>query len=137
MVDTRFSVSVQIMMSLAQHMDELMNSENLAGVLQTNPTFVRKLVANLVEAKLVASFRGKGGGIRLAKAPDKITLKDIYLASTEDKPMMNVHKKPVVKACSISCCIEDVLEDIVNGIEDSTQKYLSNKYLSDLMKKVR
>ena len=136
MVDTRFSVSVQIMMSLALHKDELLNSETLASVLQTNATFVRKLVANLVDAKLVASFRGKGGGIRLAKNPDKISLKDIYLASTQDKPLVHVHKKPVIKACSVSCCIEDVLGDIVQGVEETTQKYLSNKYLSDLMKAV-
>lgn len=137
MVDTRFSVSVQIMMSLAHNKDELINSEYLATVLHTNPTFVRKLVSKLVEANLVASFRGKGGGIRLARTPDKISLKEIYLASIEDKPLMSVHQKPVIKACSISCCIKEVLDDIVTGIEDSTQKYLANKYLSDLMKKVR
>lgn len=137
MVDTRFSVSVQIMMSLAFHKDELINSEYLASVLHTNPTFVRKLVTRLVEANLVASFRGKGGGIRLARNPDKISLKDIYLASIEDKPLMSVHNKPVIKACSVSNCIGDVLDEIVSGIEDSTKKFLSNKTLCDLMKKVK
>lgn len=136
MVDTRFSVSVQIMMTLAQHKDEMVNSELLASVLQTNATFVRKLVANLVNAGLIESFRGKGGGIKLAMKPEKITLKEIYLAATEEKPLVNVHQKPVMKACSVSCCIKDVLEDIVDGIENSTLKFLSNKYLSDLMKKV-
>lgn len=136
MVDTRFSVSVQIMMTLAYHKDELMNSDALAKVLKTNPTFIRKIVSNLVDAELVESFRGKGGGIKIGRSPELITLKDIYLAATEDKRLISCHKKPALKACPVSCCIKDVLEDIVEGIEETTQTYLANKNLQDLMKKV-
>lgn len=72
MVDTRFSVSVQIMMTLAVHSDELLNSDFLSKVLKTNPTFIRKIVSNLVEAGLVESFRGKGGGVKIATPPESI-----------------------------------------------------------------
>lgn len=136
MVDTRFSVSIQIMMTLAAHTDEMVNSDLLAKVLKTNPTFVRKLVSNLVTANLVTSFRGKGGGIKIAANPAEISLKDIYLASTDEKPLINVHKKPVSKQCSVSCCINDVLKTVVSGIEESTQKYLEGKTLHDLMSQV-
>lgn len=136
MVDTRFSVSVQIMVTLAYHSDELMNSELLAKSLKTNATFIRKLVSNLVDAKLVESFRGKGGGVKLAKDPAGITLKEIYLASTEAKTLISSHKKPITKACPVSCSFDDIFCDIVGGIESSTQSYLAKKYLSDLLKKV-
>jgi Rrf2 family protein len=137
MVDTRFSVSVQIMMTMAHHNDEMMNSDILAKALKTNPTFVRKLVSKLVAANLVHSFRGKGGGIKLAKTPNDISLKDIYLASTEEKTLLSVHNKPVIKACQVSCCIKEVLDDIVVGIEDSTISFLSKKRLSDLLKNIK
>lgn len=137
MVDTRFSVSVQIMMTLAFHSDELTNSENLAKVLKTNATFIRKLVSNLVEAQLVESFRGKNGGIKIARNPSDITLNDIYIAATGEKTLISLHKKPTIKACPVSCCIGDVLDDIVDGIEHSTQTYLAKKTLCDLMKKVK
>ena len=78
MVDTRFSVSIHIMTTLAYNEGELMNSDMLAKGLKTNATFVRKLIARLVSAELVESFRGKGGGIKLAKDPHKISLKDIF-----------------------------------------------------------
>ncbi len=95
MVDTRFSVSIQIMMALAYcGEDELSSSETLAKSLKTNPTFIRKLVSGLVEHELVQSYRGKGGGIKLAKSPDKISLNDIYLASTGEKRLISIHKKP-------------------------------------------
>lgn len=138
MVDTRFSVSIQIMMSLAYYgEDELSSSESLARSLKTNPTFIRKLVSSLVEHELIESFRGKGGGIKLAKSPDKISLNDIYIASTGEKRLISVHQKPVVKSCAVSNCIDGVLDDIVCGLEKTTQAYLAKKYLSDLMKKVK
>lgn len=137
MVDTRFSVSVQIMMTLALHSDELLNSEMLAKVLKTNATFVRKLVSNLVEAGLVESFRGKGGGIKIARTPSDINLSEIYAAATEQKKLISLHKKPTVKACAVSCCIENVMDEISTGIERSTETYLAKKTLSDLLKKVK
>lgn len=105
-------------------------------MLKTNPTFVRKLVSNLVSANLVTSYRGKGGGIKIAQSPSTISLRDIYLAATDEKPLMNVHKKPVIKTCSVSSCINEVLKSVMSGIEDCTQKYLEGKTLHDLMSQV-
>jgi Rrf2 family protein len=136
MVDTRFSVSVQIMMTLALHSDELLNSELLAKLLKTNATFVRKLVSNLVEAGLIESFRGKGGGIKIAKSPSVISLNDIYSAATEQKKLISQHKKPVIKACPVSCSIKNVMDDIVDGIEGATTSYLSKKTLHELIKHI-
>ncbi len=137
MVDTRFSVCVQIMMSLAYHSDEMMNSDILAEALKTNPTFVRKLISKLVDAKLVKSFRGKGGGVKLAKSPDSIFLDEIYVAATDDKTLISSHKKAPLKACPVSCSVQNILNEIVTDIENSTQKYLAQKSLCDLMKKVK
>ncbi len=137
MVDTRFSVSIQIMMTLAAHTDELYSSDALAKVLKTNATFIRKLVTHLVDAKLISSYRGKGGGIKLARDSKEICLKEIYHAATGEKQLISVHKKPITKACAVSCCIGDVLDEIVDGIEESTQRFLSGKTLHDLMIKVK
>jgi len=136
MIDTRFSVSIQIMMTAAHHKDELVTSDLLANALDTNPTFVRKMVSRLVEADLLKSYRGKGGGIELARRPNQISLNDIYIASTNEKKLINVHNKPVVKTCEVSCCIKSVLNNLVDGIESSTQSYLAKKTLHDLMKQV-
>ncbi|MFP5459789.1 MAG: RrF2 family transcriptional regulator [Bacteriovoracia bacterium] len=136
MVDTRFSVSVQIMMTLALYGEELVQSSLMARALKSNPTFVRRLVGALVEAGLVQSYRGKGGGLRLAQAPKDISLRDIYSAATANKKLMAAHKKPITRACPVSCCIESVLTDIVGGIEQTTHAYLEKKSLADMMKRV-
>lgn len=137
MVDTRFSLSIHVMITLAYNKDELVNSEYLAGVLKTNPTFVRKIVSRLVEAELVESFRGKGGGIKIARPAHDITLADIYTAAVEEKCLVSTHKKPVYKSCPVSCSMDTILMDIVGGIESSTKSYLARMHLSDLLKKVK
>lgn len=136
MVDTRFSLSVHIMVSLAYHQGELMSSETLAAVLKTNPTFVRKLVSKLVEADLVQSYRGKGGGIKLNRTPSSITLKEIYEAATAEKTLVSTHKKPVTKSCAVSCSMNEILCGIVGGIESCTKSYLSKISLGELLKQV-
>lgn len=136
MVDTRFSVSVHIMVSLAYHQDDLVNSDYLAKMLKTNPTFVRKLVSKLVDAKLINSFRGKNGGIKLAKDPQDITLKDIYCAIMDEKCLLSTHKKTPNKSCLVSCSMESILSNIVEGIENSTKNYLTKITLRELLKTV-
>lgn len=137
MVDTRFSLSIHVMMTLAWHQDELVNSEYLATALKTNPTFVRKIVSRLVEASLVESFRGKGGGIRIARPASDITLDEIYCAAVSEKCLVSTHRRTVMKSCPVSCSMDDILGSVVDGIEDSTRSYLSRHKLSDLLKKVQ
>jgi Rrf2 family protein len=136
MVDTRFAVSVHIMVTLAYHQDELMNSQALAQALKTNATFIRKLVSKLVDAKLIESYRGKGGGIKLASKAAAISLADIYSACMEEKLLISTHNKPALKACKVSCSMNKILCSVVEGIEKSTKNYLAEIYLSDLVKKV-
>lgn len=135
MVDQRFSVSVHIMTSLAFHKGELMTSEELASSIRTNPTVVRRLIAKLVEAGLLESFKGKTGGVRLARSAKDISLKDIYAAVLEKKLIANREKEPH-KPCPVSCAMGKLMHDIIEGIEDNSLKYMSNIRLSELSGRV-
>jgi Rrf2 family protein len=136
MVDTRFPVSIHIMTSLAYNQPHLVSSEELAMSIQTNPSFIRKLVVSLSAAGLVESVRGKAGGIRLAKKTKDITLDQIYRAVT-DGTMMAVPRKSPNKLCPISCGIGDILCKISQEIEESTLKQLSKRTLGEIVGKVK
>lgn len=65
------------------HMAELgapATSEWLAQAMQTNPVVIRRLMAGLRDAGLVASAKGHGGGWVLSCALEDITLRDIHEA---------------------------------------------------------
>ena len=79
---TRFSVALHVLAHLVDRSDAR-TSEQLAACVDTNPVVVRRTLAGLREAGLVASARGPGGGWRLARGGQDITLKDVYTALGE------------------------------------------------------
>ena len=136
MVDQRFSVSIHIMTVLAYHHDELLTSEQLATSIRTNAVVVRRLIAKLVEAGLVKSFKGKSGGVSLAKPAQQITLEDIYAAVFSDKALIANPPREPHKACAVSCSMGKVLEGVIDGLQAQTVKYMSGIKLSDLTSQI-
>lgn len=135
MLDQRFAASVHIMTLLAVHNEELQTSEFLATSIRTNATVVRRLVGKLVEAGLVESFKGKSGGVKIAKTPKEITLKDIYKAST-DKALINCRDSEPIKACPVSCSMKEIFENVAQGLEANSMSYLAKIKLSDIISKI-
>lgn len=60
------------------HAGRQLTSNELAGMLQTNPALVRRTLAGLREHGLVSSEKGHGGGWVIARPLDAITLYDVY-----------------------------------------------------------
>lgn len=135
MVDQRFSVSVHIMTAIAYEKGELVTSEELAAGIRTNPTVVRRLISKLVEAGLLNSFKGKTGGVRLAKPAKEVTLRDIYSAIADKKLMATPDKEPF-KNCVVSCSMKKLLCEVADGIENNSLTYLESIRLSDLLAKI-
>lgn len=121
---------------LAYHKPDLMTSEELASSIRTNPTVIRRLVAKLVDAGLLETFKGKAGGIRMAKSPKEITLKDIYEAVLDKKLMATPCKEPY-KQCVVSCNMGTLLSEVAEGIEQNSMAYLSGIKLSDLTSQIK
>ncbi len=53
---------------------------DLARTAEAPPTFVAKILQQLVDARLVTSHAGRGGGFELAQTPSHVTLLDIVTA---------------------------------------------------------
>ncbi len=79
---SRFSVALHVLTHLVE-VSEPQTSEQLAACVGTNPVVVRRTLAGLREAGLVASSRGIGGGWLLARDAANITLRDVYAALGE------------------------------------------------------
>jgi Rrf2 family protein len=120
------------MAALAYNQPELVSSEQLAKSIKTNPSFIRKLVAQLSSAGLVESVRGKAGGARLAKNPKDITLDQIYKA-VSDTCSMAVPDKSPQKTCTISCSMGEIMSKISDEIEENTIAHLKKRNLKDML----
>lgn len=77
--DTRISDVLHVLLHMAQ-VDEPLTSEVLARSMGTNPAVFRRTMAGLREAGYVQSGKGHGGGWRLSRPLDQITLLAVYEA---------------------------------------------------------
>jgi Rrf2 family nitric oxide-sensitive transcriptional repressor len=62
----------------------------MAKELEIPYRFLRKLVLRLVRLGLVASRRGKGGGVCLARRPDALTVRDVLSAVAPESTTLNI-----------------------------------------------
>lgn len=65
--------------------DRALTSREAAAMLRTNAVVVRRTMAGLRDAGYVTSVKGHGGGWRLARPLDGITILDIYRALGEPR----------------------------------------------------
>lgn len=129
--NTHFSMAVHVLCGLAYEGDELVGSERLARTVRTNPSFLRTLIGQLREGGLVVTRLGKGGGSKLARPADRITLFDVYRV-TEHRPALTTHD------CTDSPCVvakgmQGVLKDLNTRIERTLETELSGTTIADLV----
>lgn len=134
MVNQQFATAVHILTALACQKD-LMSSDSLATSVNTNPVVIRRLLSLLTKNKLVITSRGKSGGVKLAKDPAQINLRDVYLAVAPSEVIAPRNKSPY-KECAVSCAMHSIMTNIAEGTQKVTLKYLESHKLSDLSKKI-
>ncbi len=140
MLDQRFYMSVHLMTALAfdgWEKGKLSPSEQLARSLKTNPTVVRRLIARLADAGLLKAYKGKKGGVELARCPDEVTLEDIYLASSENPGLLRAPKRSPRRQCPVSCSMGPLMKDVFEGVERNSREYLRGWTLADLCQRVK
>ncbi|WP_346838421.1 Rrf2 family transcriptional regulator [Microbulbifer sp. SAOS-129_SWC] len=77
--DSRLSGVLHVLLHMAET-DGPVTSEALAAMMQTNPVVIRRILGGLREQGLVQSEKGHGGGWRLARDLETVTLYDIHIA---------------------------------------------------------
>ena len=130
--NTHFSIAIHVLIVLAYHKDEVLGSERLAGSVDTNPSFLRGLIGRLKEAGLVETQMGKGGGTRLGKKADAITLRDVYLA-TECRPGLKTHGCSDTAACFVQAGMNGLLTNINDRVEHAVKSELEQTTIAELM----
>ena len=134
-MNQQFATAVHVLTALAFNQKNLMSSDALALSVNTNPVVIRRLLSQLTKASLVATTRGKSGGVKLSKEPQQITLKDVYVALSPNDPLAPREKSPH-KECPVSCSMYAIMSTVSEGTQKATLKYLESQKLSDLIKKI-
>jgi Rrf2 family protein len=131
----QFAVATHIMTALGFYYGSDVTSSTLADSVNAEPTFVRKSISKLAKAGLVVTSRGKNGSCMLARPPEQITLRDIYLASEAPKAF-EVHSYPVEKNCPVSTNIQTCMSAIQVQTQKSVESVLAETTLADVVQDI-
>jgi Rrf2 family protein len=103
----------------------------LAQSINTNPVVIRRLMRDLERAQLITSATGRAGGFTLNRAPQTITLADIYHA-VEDVGTFRMHKTDPQSPCPVGCQILKVLSAPLQSAENALAHSLAKTTLGDI-----
>lgn len=135
-MDTKFSVAVHVLILISESPNP-MNSDQMAGSVGTNASYIRKILALLKKAEIVDGHRGISG-YSLTVAPEQLTLLQIYQTVMEESKihLLDIHQNPSDQ-CIVGRHIRPVLTEMFTDIEDAFARSLAGKTLADCVADIR
>ena len=133
-MNSQLTIAAHILAVLAHHKDDgAVTSDVLAEGFGTNPVVIRRVLSQLKKAGLVASRPGAGGGSVLAKSADTITIRDAYLAISDDsETMLGRHPGHCGEGVSITPIIADYLNELFQDAETALLNNLGSVSILEL-----
>lgn len=129
--NSRLSLALHTLSHMAGNPDEMRTSADIAEHAGTNPVVVRRVLGRLREAGLLMSEKGHAGGWRLTRAPEQITLADVYLA-LDERLVASDNVAP-----AHSCSVENALHKTVSGVLEDIEQSLVQKLRETSISEVR
>jgi len=84
--------ALRAVVQLASISPQASTTAELAVITQVPPAYLAKVLQALVKARIVASHRGAGGGVALARPAEKLTILDIVNATD---PIQRIRSCPL------------------------------------------
>jgi Rrf2 family protein len=139
-VNSRFAVAVHVlglaMVASGEMHGQAVTSERLAGIVNTNPVVVRRILGALREAGLVTSQPGPGGGWKLTRDAAAITLCDVYKA-VDGESMLALPQRPPSEYCPFGVGLPRVLTECFQEAQTAMEERLSQVTIADVLEAVR
>ena len=128
--DSRLSRMLHVLIHMDRH-EGALTSEAIAEMLNTNPVVIRRTMAGLREAGHVRSEKGHGGGWRLARPLDGITLLDIHRALGEPG-IFAIGPTADEPSCLVEQAVNAALDGALREAEEVLVRHLGQVTLADL-----
>ena len=128
----RMPVAVHIMLCIAKFDGVFKTTSTfLASSVNVNPVIIRKTLGQLKAAGLVEVAAGVGGA-KLTKAPQDITLRDVFQAVEEDEDLFHIQDNPNPK-CPVGRNIHRVLGSRLSTVKNHMLSDFSKITLANLL----
>ena len=133
--NSRMTIAVHALawMALAERRGHtVLTSDQVAASVNTNPVIIRRCLGDLGRAGLVRVRHGAGAGWSLARAPEEITLPEVYDAVGQESPF-GMHRTEPNLECPVGKGIRPALSQIYAGIERTVRHELALVSVADVL----
>ncbi len=127
-----FSMSVHALALLALAKQDGYSSSYIAGSVNTHAVFLRKVLKRLVEVGIVETREGRDGGYRLVRAPEDITLAEVYQSLQLDSALAQSSAEPN-PACPVGSGMPLAFCEISDAVEASILQTLGHYTIAQLV----
>ena len=128
----RMPVAVQILLCIAKFDGVFKTTSTfLTSSVNVNPVIIRKTLGQLKAAGLVEVAAGVGGA-KLLKAPQDITLREVFQAVEEDVDLFHIQENPNPQ-CPVGRNIQQVLGARLSVVKDNMLADFARVTLADLL----
>lgn len=126
--------TIRVLIYLGLHPDRLTTAAELAERYQVSRNHLTKVVHFLAQQGYIDTLRGKGGGVRLARKPEDITIGRVIRESERDSVLVECFNKESCQCRILPACR---LTGILREAERAFYQVLDGYTLSDLIKNDR
>jgi Rrf2 family protein len=133
--NSRFAVSVHILAYLTYRRDAAVSSAEIAASVDTNAVVIRRLLSAMLKARLVTAQKGAAGGFALAKAPEKISLRDVYHA-VDPTPSYGLKRFSPNHDCPVGAKISAILSTAFAKAQEAMEAELAATSIAEVHAKL-
>lgn len=132
---TRLSDALHVLVFIEEQQGADLSSDAIAKSLAANPSSVRQMMGKLKRAGLIESVTGHAMP-RLARAPEAITMLDVYRAVEGDKPLLHLdtHTNP---ACGVGVNVQLVIGDLFDDVQRKAESAMASITLAQIIERYR
>jgi Rrf2 family iron-sulfur cluster assembly transcriptional regulator len=117
-----YCIRTVLHLSRPEHRDQPVTVEKLAGEMDIPVPFLRRILAQLIDAGLVVSHRGRNGGLSLNGDPASISLLDV-LRKADDKGVL-LNRCLAEDGCCThrgNCTVHNAMQKLQTMLEEQLQ----------------
>ncbi len=128
--DNRMSRMLHVLIHMDRHMTRA-TSEQISKILDTNPVFVRRMMAGLRDQNIVTSTKGAKGGWALACKLDEISLFNVYKAIGEPT-LFSIGPKVDHPDCLVEQAVDERIDQTLSEAEALLMKRFKSITVEDI-----
>jgi DNA-binding IscR family transcriptional regulator len=130
----KLSDAVHILAYVDIYADGDLSSKAIAASIEANQSMVRRMMSKLVKTGLLNSQPGKVE-VSLARAPQDISLLDVYLAIEDNRDLLHIDEK-TNPLCIVGGNIQETLNDVYNKIQQDAEASMASHSLQEIIDRI-